>query len=256
MLPVTANSEAPSPLTPALRPDPAAARARREAGDRVGIVGGNGDDIAVIGAAIAPMAAERHEHLVAEQRQRTALVLHGRIEAGDGRGDPDRPTRLDRTVGERESEDLVLRPFRAHHRGVEIKRAAPVVDNRRARNAERRYVAAGERGSRHGVAERAAPDFRAGMGVERQNLVGLCDDDQFAAPEQGLRVDFAVKRHLEGGVETQAARALVSEAGDSKAPAAVERAMIGQHGLGAGGKRCDQREGEQDEAHGRHHAGH
>src|SRR5271166_6217614 len=75
VLPVTAKSDCPSPLMPpcAHMPPP---RARRKARDLARLVNGNADDKAVIGAAIAPVSAERNEDLALKQRQRAALVLY------------------------------------------------------------------------------------------------------------------------------------------------------------------------------------
>ena len=74
VLPVTAKSDCPSPLTPpcAHMPPP---RARREARDLARVINGNADNKA-IGAAIAPVSAEGKEDLALEQRQRATLVLH------------------------------------------------------------------------------------------------------------------------------------------------------------------------------------
>ena len=60
----------------ALRPYAAATRARRKARDLARLVNGNADDKAVIGAAIAPVPAERNEDLALKQRQRAALILY------------------------------------------------------------------------------------------------------------------------------------------------------------------------------------
>src|SRR5260221_58912 len=80
-----------------LRPQAAADAACAPREDAVRIVEREAEDPAVIGAAIAEMAAERDIERAPENRERAALVLRSRIEIlpepAQDVGDIDRPTR-------------------------------------------------------------------------------------------------------------------------------------------------------------------
>jgi hypothetical protein len=97
----------------------------------------------------------------------------------------------------------LARPTAAHDRRVDIERRTLFIDHGRAGDAERRNIAAGERGALNGRAQRALPDLRAALRVERDNFVVLRDDDQLAlarsrsTPKERLRIDLALKSRVE-----------------------------------------------------------
>jgi hypothetical protein len=220
----------------ARRPDAAAARPRAPGDDVAGVAQADADDPAMVVAAIAGMAAIRDEHPALEDRQRAALVLVRRVErkplGGERIGDIDRPAGQRSAVAERQGEDEMARPRGTADHRVEIDRAGRRVDRRRAGDAERVDVAAGQRRQRHRIAQLLTPDGVAGCGIDRRHHVALgCDQQQpgrkrRGPQEQGLDVEVPGKPRREAGVEMNVAGALPGQPGHGESAAAVRLAMI------------------------------
>ena len=163
-------------------PDPALACTRYPGAEEPRRVDTNSDDRAMIIAAVAEMSAERDEDPAIHQCKRAALTLSGRGETDAAHrefsGYIDWKAGQHAAVRKPQTKDQVPRRSTVVDHRIEVDRAAQSIDHWRSRDAERVYVAAGQRRTRNRMAEVGAPHSAPGCRVQRVDKIvfGRCYD--------------------------------------------------------------------------------